>query len=727
MQGETGLPCTAPEYDVDFYSDDFIRDPHSHYASMRSLGPVVFLPKLNNYALTQHAVVQNALRDHVRFTSAKGVAGDDFGSNHLQGNSVASDPPRHTKLRRAMAPPLLPGALNDIKPEVERVAAALIDGLLASGEFDAIEDLSRHLPLTIVTDMVGLPDFGQDNMLKWAGAAFDVLGVQNERGQRGLESISEMRAFISGKISRETLKPGSWTYRVLELVEKGQLEAELAPFAIRDYINPSLDTTISATGQLIWQLSKNPDQWDHLRDNPDLCTNAVNEAVRLGTPIRSFSRRTTETIDIAGVEIPKDARVMMLYASANRDERVFKNPDQFDVTRNPKDHLGFGSGIHMCIGMHLAQLEMVSLLKAMIPRVGKIIVGKPEIVLNNTIAAFKKLPTTFEVAAGDERVLKVAKKQTRDYLLDAIITARETVATDIVSLSLRSSSQTPFPIATAGAHIDIHIQDGMVRQYSLTGLMSHTYQIAVLKESNSRGGSIAVHEQFQVGTALKISKPRNLFPLTKGGAHAVLYSGGIGLTPILAIAWELYMNGQSFEWHLSARSNDRIAFGESLDQLPFAKNITIHLDNKPDDAPSLETCIKQLPADSHIYICGPNGYMDFVSKLAASTGLPETQIHIEHFGAEIDINGETFEIYAARSKLTIEVSPKETILSAFRRAGIQVATSCENGICGSCITGVLQGKPDHRDLVLTDAEKAMNDRIAVCCSRSQSRRLVLDI
>ena len=727
MQGETGLTRTAPEYDVDFYSDDFIRDPHSHYATMRSLGPVVFLPKLNNYALTQHAVVQNALRDHVRFTSAKGVAGDDFGSNHLQGNSVASDPPRHTKLRRAMAPPLLPGALDDIKPEVERVAAALIDGLLTRTEFDAIEDLSRHLPLTIVTDMVGLPDFGQDNMLKWAGAAFDVLGIQNERGQHGLEAISEMRAFISGRISRETLKPGSWTYRVLELVEKGQLEAELAPFAIRDYINPSLDTTISATGQLIWQLAQNPDQWDHLRDNPDLCANAVNEAVRLGTPIRSFSRRTTETIEIAGIEIPKDARVMMLYASANRDERVFKNPDQFDVTRNPKDHLGFGSGIHMCIGMHLAQLEMMSLLKAMIPKVKKIMVGKPEIALNNTIAAFKKLPTTFEAATGDGRILEVKQTQPKENLLDAIITAREMVATDIVSLSLRSSGKTPLPIAAAGAHIDIHIQDGLVRQYSLTGTMSHTYQIAVLKESNSRGGSIAMHRQFQVGTTLKIGKPRNLFPLVKECAHTALFSGGIGLTPILAMAWELYRNAQSFEWHLSARSNERIAFGEELDQLPFADNITIHLDNKPDEAPSLETSIKQQPTDCHIYICGPKGYMDFVSKLVANSGLPEKQIHTEHFGVEIDMNEEAFEIYAARSNLTIEVSPKETILSALKRVGIKVDTSCENGICGSCLTGVLQGKPEHRDLVLTDAEKAENNCIAVCCSRSQSRRLVLDI
>jgi len=170
------------------------------------------------------------------------------------------------------------------------------------------------------------------------------------------------------------------------------LDSELVAFAIRNYINPSLETTISATGELIWQLSQNPEQWQTLRDKPELCSNAVNEAVRLGTPIRSFTRHTTTDVEIDGVLIPEGSRVMMVFASANRDERQFKNPDQFDVTRNSRDHLGFGSGIHMCIGMYLAQLEMVSLLKAMIYRVGHIEVSDPEIVLNNTIAAFSKLP-----------------------------------------------------------------------------------------------------------------------------------------------------------------------------------------------------------------------------------------------------------------------------------------------------------------------------------------------
>lgn len=719
------MTVSVPTYDVDFYSDDFIRDPHPHYVAMRALGPVVYIPSLGNYAFTQHRVVQDALRDHARFSSAKGVAGDKFGSDFLQGNTVASDPPTHTKLRRAMAPPLLPGALETIRPEVERVADALIEGLVDRGSFDAVTDLARYLPLKIVTEMVGLPDFGQDNMLKWAAAAFDVLGRQNERGEKALEAIAEMRAFIEGQVNRDTLKEGSWTYRILDLVDQGALEPALAPFAIRDYINPSLDTTISATGQMIWQLSQNPDQWNKLRDNPDLCRNTVNEAVRLGTPIRSFSRHTTQEVEVAGVIIPQGARVMMLFASANRDALVFENPNQFDVTRDPEDQLGFGSGIHMCIGMHLAQLEMISLLKAMISRVGRIQIGTPEIVLNNTIAAFAALPTTF--VPDSRAAVKPDVVRSQQVLLSVEVIDREVVATDIVSLTLRSGNETPLPVAQAGSHIDVHIQDGLVRQYSLTGQMSETYQIAIQKEPASRGGSVAMHARFQVGAKMTIGPPRNNFSLIEGSHLSILCGGGIGLTPILAMAWELHTSGRPFHCHLSARSGDRVAFGRALKSLPFAEKIRIYLDD--DQAPPLD--ISQVigldPSNAHLYVCGPTGYMDFVQQEAAKAGLAPDQIHVEHFGAEIDVDGDPFEVVAQRSGVTVSVGPSQTILEALNMAGISVPTSCQNGVCGSCLTPVLEGKPDHRDLVLTDIEKASNNRIAVCCSRSNSSRLVIDV
>ena len=294
-----------------------------------------------------------------------------------------------------MAPPLLPSAMASIRDGVQTQADELIAGLVQRDEFDAIADLARYLPLAVVRDLVGLPDFGQDRMLAWAGAAFDVLGVQNERGCQALETIAEMREFIARDVTPETLKPGSWTQRVLGLVDEGKLDPELAPFALRDYINPSLDTTIAATGQLIWQLGRNPDLWQLLRDDPALLHGAVHEAVRLGSPIRSFSRHAVQDVEVAGITIPAGSRVMMVYASANRDERVFPEPDLFQPARDPKLHLGFGTGIHMCVGMNVAVLKMECLLRAILDQPSAVELGEPAIVLNNTIQTFAKLPASF--------------------------------------------------------------------------------------------------------------------------------------------------------------------------------------------------------------------------------------------------------------------------------------------------------------------------------------------
>lgn len=720
----------VPHYDVDIYSDDFIRDPLPRYAEMRTLGPVVYLPTIGSYALTRHHEVRAALRDAATFCSGRGVAGDRFGCDFLQGNIVASDEPRHFELRRAMAPPLLPGALEIIRPNVQAAADTLIDTLLGLGAFDVMADLARHLPLKIVRDMVGLPDLGQENMLKWAAAAFDVLGRQNQRGRQAVAAIREMRTFIERDATREALKPESWTRRIHELVDQGLLAAELAPFAIRDYINPSLDTTIAATGELIWQIAANPDRWEDIKQNPELCVNAVNEAVRLGSPIRSFSRHTSHDVEIAGHHVPAGARIMMLFGSANRDPDVFPDPDRFDLQRDPHRHVGFGSGIHMCIGMHLAELEMTCLLRAMIPRVKSVVVDRPVIAMNNTIRAFASLQGRFEKEERSFPVDLGAVGANRiQALLRAKVAGRERVATEIVAFTLEPATGVSFPVASAGAHIDIHIAPGLVRQYSLTGpLDDGLYHIAVLLDPDSRGGSRALHDRFPPGADMLIGHPRNNFPLCDGPGTSLLFAGGVGLTPLLAMAWKLYRENRSFVLHVSVRSRVKLAFAKELASAPFAERVHVHVDGETDGrSPDLAREIRSAGPDAQVYICGPRGFMEYVKSCVLKQGFPENRVHIEHFGAEIDLHGDPFEVFAARSKLNLQVGPDETILAALQRVGLSVTTSCQNGVCGTCLTPVLQGVPDHRDMVQTDAEKADNGRIAVCCSRSRSRRLVLDL
>jgi len=731
----------VPEYVEDIYSDEVIVNPWPVYQHLRNLGPVVYLSCLDNYALTQHADVRQALRDDTLFISSKGVAADEFGCNFLQGNTVASDGERHIALRQAMAPPLLPGALGQIECSVANAANLHIDSLLKCDSFDAITDLARHLPLTIVRELVGLPDFGQERMLKWAGAAFDVLGIQNKRGEQALDAIAEMREFIYKTDTRDALKPGSWTDRIHDLVDNGLLPCEHAPFAIRDYINPSLDTTISATGELIYQLGSNPLQWALLKRKPELLDGAVNEAVRLSTPIRSFCRHASRDTEIKGIKIPKGSRVMLLFASANRDELVFDQPDRFDITRNPRTHVGFGSGVHMCVGMHLAQLEMRELLKAMLNKVESIEVGVPTRAINNTISAYKTLPCKFVKAVGapessETTPLTVENKSNVTGLLRAKVSSRKLIGDRIISLQLEPADGAVFPAAKAGAHIDLHLAPALVRQYSLTGkLQAGHYKIAIKLDTQSRGGSVYLHERVHEGSTINVSVPRNNFPLQEpkpedqySGSMVYLIAGGIGLTPLLAMAWELHESSRDFELHIYARTESAIPFANEYNELPFRQKLHVHIShNFSEGKIDISSIAGTISRGDQLYVCGPAGFIKQVHIEAIAAGFSERQFNTEYFGAEIDTDGEPFTLVARKSNREFSVPPDKTILQVLVEAGIEVPTACENGVCGSCLLGVVEGTPDHRDMVQTDLEKSNNTQITACCSRSKTQRLVLDI
>ena len=720
-------------FNEDLFSDTVIQNPWPVYARMRQRGPVAWLPEPGCYALVRHQEVQSALRNHETFISGRGVASDQFGCDFLQGNTVASDGCRHTALRKAMAQPMLPGELGGIEENVQHAANDLIEKLAEQGSFDAVTDLARYLRMTIVRSMVGLPEFGQDKMLQWAAAAFDVLGVQNQRGQEALPVIAEMREFITQGATRDTLRPGSWTQRIHELVDHGLLPEELAPFAIRDYINPSLDTTISATTELIFQLAKNPEQWQLLKQHPEFANNAVNEAVRLGTPIRMFSRHASRDVEISGVSIKKGSRVLMLFASANRDERHFENPDQFDITRTVKDHVGFGSGVHMCVGMHLAQLEMEALLRAMIPRVATIRVGASSIKLNNTICAYGMLKCTFE---KETRSFKLPEKQT-DKNTEAVtpstlagkVVSKRAVATDVLCIDMEPADGCEFPKATPGAHVTLHMTPDIVRSYSLTeSIRPNRYTLAVQLAQNSRGGSRWVHEQLNVNDTIKLSPPANLFSLQPSTGAALLLAGGIGVTPLLAMAWELHHQQKEFELHICVRETGRMPFHEEYNQWPFADRVHVYVDDQiSQKKPDLTNLLDKQDNNLQIYTCGPAGFMKMVRTTATQNGIPESQIHQEHFGAEIDPNGEAFTVVCTRSNKTLPVPPEKTILQVLTEAGIDVQTSCQQGVCGSCLTTVLKGTPEHRDMVQTESEKAINSKIAVCCSRSLTKTLELEL
>ncbi len=314
-------------------------------------------------------------------------------------------------------------------------------------------------------------------------------------------------------------------------------------------------------------------------------------------------------------------------------------------------------------------------------------------------------------------------------LIDVVITSREEQGSDIAVLTLQLANKEPLPAFEAGAHIDVHIGDDLIRQYSLSNDPgdSQSYRIAVLKDPKSRGGSEAIFDNFSAGKTIQISAPRNHFPLAASSGKSVLLAGGIGITPMLAMAYELNAKGQPFELHYCLKTRASGAFVDELTNT-FGPAVHFHC-SREGEKKRIDLAQVLLPCDPdlHIYVCGPEVFLDAVIDFAKNAGYSSEQVHFEYFNAEVDLTGDAFEVYCEQSDKVVQVAPDQTIARALKEVGIRVDVSCEEGVCGTCITDVLEGTPEHRDHFLTDDEKADNDQMAVCCSRSRSARLVLDI
>ena len=316
-------------------------------------------------------------------------------------------------------------------------------------------------------------------------------------------------------------------------------------------------------------------------------------------------------------------------------------------------------------------------------------------------------------------------------MIEVIIRAMRLEAEGILGLELVAADDAPLPPFEAGAHIDLHLPNGLIRQYSLCNdpRERHRYRIAVLRDAASRGGSQAVHERLRIGQRLSISAPRNLFALDEQAPRSLLLAGGIGITPLLSMAWRLHTIGADFALHQCVRSAKLAAFAERLAGAPFAASAHLHCDDgSAEQKLDLPALLAAEPAGSQLYVCGPNGFMEYVLDSARALGWAEERLHREYFAApEADSGGGAFTLRIASSGLELQVPEDRTALEVLEDAGFDIPVSCGQGICGTCLTRVVDGQPEHRDLFLSDEEKARNDQFTPCCSRARSACLVVDL
>ncbi|TAL03854.1 MAG: cytochrome P450 [Rhodospirillaceae bacterium] len=381
-----------PTLDTDLFAPAVMADPFDAYRELRDLGPICLLGETGLYAMGRHADVKATLANWHDFSSAQGVALNDICNGFMRGTPIASDPPDHTKFREILGGPLQPKQLAQLRGRLAELADERVQEVVGVGRIDAMLELARHLPLRVISELVGLPDDGRSRMLKWADAGFNSMGPAHDpRTEQALGTMAEMVAYICNPDLPARFREGSWSAELWKSVTKGDLMADAACQILQGYVTPSLDTTIFALGTLLHLLATNPNEWRKLKENSKLVPKCVNEALRFDGPGRGFSRVVRREVQVGDAILPVGARVVTVLPAANRDERRYENPDKFDILRDATDHVGFGGGIHRCVGGNLAMLELTVMLDAIVKHVSEIEVFEYKLAENTVLRGFESL------------------------------------------------------------------------------------------------------------------------------------------------------------------------------------------------------------------------------------------------------------------------------------------------------------------------------------------------
>ncbi len=393
---------TASVHDADPFGDDILEDPTEFHQALREAGPVVHLNRYDLYAMGRYEQVHAALINWQDFQSAAGVGLSNFRYEkpwRPPSLLLETDPPRHDATRVVLERILTPRALRGLREHWISDAEELVEQVIEQTEFDAASVLAEAYPLRVFPDAVGIPKAGRENLLPYGDHLFNAFGPPNELVAKGNPRVPELSAWVNEQCARDVLTDDGLGAQVWAAADHGDITAEQAPLLVRSMLSAGVDTTVQGIAAVLYAFATNPDQWQRLREEPSLARIAFDEAVRWQSPVQTFFRTATRDMHISGTTIPDGKKILMFLGSANRDPRRWENPDTFDLTRDPSGHVGFGMGIHQCVGQHVARLEAEALLTALAHRVETIeIAGTPRRHHNNTMRAWKSLPVRIRLS-----------------------------------------------------------------------------------------------------------------------------------------------------------------------------------------------------------------------------------------------------------------------------------------------------------------------------------------
>ncbi|WP_198085954.1 cytochrome P450/oxidoreductase [Variovorax sp. E3] len=756
----TGCPVSQRAAGFDPFEDGYQQDPPEYVRWAREQEPIFYSPKLGYWVITRYAEIKAVFRDNITFSPSNALekitpTGEEANAVlasygfALNRTLVNEDEPAHMPRRRALMDPFTPEALKHHEPMVRELARAYVDRFIDDGKADLVDQMLWEIPLTVALHFLGVPEEDMDTLRKYSIAhTVNTWGRPKPEEQvavaHAVGNFWQYAGKVLDKMRQDPDAPGWMQYGIRkqalhpEVVTDSYLHSMMMAGIVAAH-----ETTANATANAVKLLLQHPQVWRELCEDPGLIPNAVEECLRHNGSVAAWRRLVTRDTQLDGVDLPAGSRLLIVTSSANHDEGHFADADLFDIRRdNASDHLTFGYGSHQCMGKNLARMEMQIFLEEFTRRLPHMRLSEQRFtyVPNTSFRGPEHLLVEWDPAANPERAdkglrdvrvpVRIGEPSAHAIARPVVVERVTPVAEGVVKLRLASPDGKPLPRWTAGSHIDVECgTPGLSRQYSLCGDPDEAgvFEIAVLHEPEGRGGSAWVHANVKPGDRLRIRGPRNHFRLDESLKKAIFIAGGIGITPVSAMARRARALGMDYELHYSGRSRARMALVDELAAL-HGERLHVHAADEG-GRNDLRALLAQPVPGAQVYACGPLRMLDALESCCAAW--PEGALRVEHFEstlATLDPSKEhAFEVELKDSGLVLTVPPDQTLLSALRAANVDVQSDCEEGLCGSCEVRVLSGKVDHRDVVLTRLERDANTKMMACCSRACEGRLVLEL
>lgn len=751
-----GCPVSANAAAFDAFDGPYQLDPAEALRWSRAEEPVFFSPRLGYWVVTRYEDVKAIFRNGEAFspsialekvtpTSEEANAvlrRYDYGMNRTL---VNEDEPAHLERRRALLHSFLPEELVHHEPMVRCLTREYVDRFVERGEVDLVDEMLWEIPLTVALHFLGVPEEDMDTLREYSIAhTVNTWGRPSPEEQVAVaEAVGKFWQYAGRVLEKMRADPSGHGWMEYAIRRQKEMPEVITDSYLHSMMMAGIvaahETTANATANALLLLLRNREAWDAICADPTLIPNAAEECLRLSGSIVAWRRLALEEVRVGGVTIPAGGKVMIVMASANHDGRHFENPDELDIYRdNTTEHLSFGYGSHQCMGKNLARMEMRIFLEELTRRLPHMeLVPEQELTYlpNTSFRGPHHLRVRWNPALNPERRDPATLDRRASFAIGA--PARQAVARQLRVAALRPEAEgvlglvledphgRDLPRWTPGAHIDLVVGE-YERKYSLCGDPQdrRRLQVAVRLEELSRGGSAHIHKAVRAGDILRVRGPKNHFRLDEGAERYVLIAGGIGITPIIAMADRLKRLGKGYAIHYAGRDRATMAFLDRLERDHGAR-LCLYPGSEGRRL-DLRAVTASAPGDAQVYACGPDRLLAALE--AAMAGDP-ARLHVEHFaatGTHLDPAVESaFEVDLRDSGLSLRVPADRTLLQTLQAAGIDLPSDCGEGLCGSCEVQVLEGEVDHRDKVLSAAERAGGSRMMACCSRACGGRLTL--